>query len=61
MGTVTSVKVHAVLTATGKETIELFSTREEAEGFLAEVRGDEPDLADSLGIEAIEIGEENPN
>jgi hypothetical protein len=36
-------------------------TRKEAEAFLEEIREDEPELAEMLGVEAIDVGERNPN
>jgi hypothetical protein len=41
--------------------MEVFSTREEAEEFLEDVRHDEPEVAEMLGIEAIEFGEQDSN
>jgi hypothetical protein len=51
------VKVYAVVSFHVQIIIEVFPTRDEAEGFIEEVREDEPELAAMLGVEAIEPDE----
>jgi hypothetical protein len=53
------VKVYAILSYQVQTVIKLFSTQEEAEVFLAELRADEPELAAMLRVEVIEVGEES--
>jgi hypothetical protein len=50
------VRVYGVVSSETEETLELFVRREDAEAFVDEVRGDEPDLADLLHVEPIELG-----
>ncbi|MGH3041578.1 MAG: hypothetical protein ACRDNG_07550 [Gaiellaceae bacterium] len=41
--------------------IEVFSTEQKAEQFIEEVWDDEPELTETLGIETIDLEEENLN
>ena len=50
-----SVLVFAVVSAQMEEAIELFVRRKDAERFVAEVRGDEPELAELLSVEPVEL------
>jgi Tic22-like family protein len=50
------VFVYGVVSARTEEALELFIRREDAERFLAEVRADEPALAELLSVEPIELG-----
>jgi hypothetical protein len=49
------VLVYGVVRAQTEEAIELFIRRADAERFAGEVRDDEPDLADLLGVEPVEL------
>ena len=53
------MRVYALVSYYVQSIIEVFSIREEADEFLEEVREDEPELAEMLGIEAFELGEES--
>ena len=61
MLTIRRVPVYALVSYHVQSIIEVFSDRAAAEKFLEEVRQDEPELAEMLGVDAIELGEENPN
>jgi Tic22-like family len=50
-----AVLVYAVLSPESERAIELFVRREDAERFLDEVRGDEPELTDALRVEPVEL------
>jgi hypothetical protein len=50
------VLVFAVVSAVAPdEAVDVFIRREDAERFVQEVRGDEPDLAELLSIELVEL------
>jgi predicted Fe-Mo cluster-binding NifX family protein len=59
--TVAGVRVYAVVGSQLEEAIELFVRREDAEAMVEDVRRDEPELAETLAIEVITLGEQNPN
>jgi hypothetical protein len=50
------VLFYGVVDARTEEAVELLLTREAAEAFIADVEGDEPDVAALLRIEEIELG-----
>jgi hypothetical protein len=50
-----SVRFYGMVDETGEQTIELFARKEDAERFLADVRGDDPELADTLRLELVEL------
>jgi hypothetical protein len=50
------VLVYGVISAVTEKSVDLCMTREEAEGFIAEVETDEPELAALLRVEEIELG-----
>jgi hypothetical protein len=50
------VLVFGVISAMTEKSVDLLLTREEAEAFITEVEGDEPELAALLRVEAIELG-----
>ena len=43
------------MSAKTEQAIELFARREDAERFVEEVRDDEPELAELLSVEAVEL------
>jgi hypothetical protein len=49
------VRVYAVVSSCVQGVIEVFSTCEEAEEFIEEVRYDDPKLAAMLGVEALSV------
>jgi hypothetical protein len=49
--------VYGVVSTPTEEALELFIRREDAERFVTEVRDDEPELADLLRVERIELGD----
>ena len=49
------VLVYAVVSAETEKAVDMFVRREDAERFLEEVRGDDPELAELLRLEAIEL------
>jgi hypothetical protein len=51
----------AVVSSRTEEAVELFPTRGEAEAMVADVFEDEPELAERLRVEAVEVGEESAN
>jgi Tic22-like family len=53
--TVGRVLVHAVVSAETEKAVETFVRREDAEPFLEEVRGDDPELAELLRLEPVEL------
>jgi hypothetical protein len=59
--TVVGVRVYAVVGSRLEEAIELFVRREGAEAMVEDVRHDEPELAETLAVEVIARGEQNPN
>jgi hypothetical protein len=46
---------YGVVDGDGKSVIEFFATREEAETFITEVESDEPEMAATFRIEALEF------
>jgi hypothetical protein len=52
---------YAVLSAGCRETVEILSTREEAERFVAEAVADEPEFEGLLSVEPVEVPEPSPN
>jgi hypothetical protein len=59
--TVVGVRVYAVVGSRLEEAIELFVRREDAEAMVEDVRHDEPELAETLAVEIVALGEQNPN
>lgn len=55
------VRVYAVVSSSLESAIDLFATRDEAEAMLTDVRQDEPELAEMLRVEVINLGEESQN
>ena len=55
-GNTEGVLVFGVISAMTEKSVDLLLTREEAEAFITEVEGDEPDLAALLRVEEIELG-----
>jgi hypothetical protein len=49
------VLVYAVVSAETEKAVELFVRRKDAERFLEEVRGDDPELAELLRLEPVEL------
>jgi hypothetical protein len=49
------LRVYALVSYSVQTVIELYATAEEADRELEEVRGDDPERAGTLGIEAIEL------
>jgi Tic22-like family len=49
------VLVHAVLSSQTDKAVGLFVRREQAERFFADVRADEPELAERLRLEPVEL------
>jgi hypothetical protein len=49
------VLVYGVVSAQTEEALELFIRREDAERFLKEGRDDEPELAELLGVEPVDL------
>jgi hypothetical protein len=49
------VLVHAVVSTETEKAVETFVRREDAEPFLEEVRGDDPELAELLRLEPVEL------
>ncbi len=47
--------VYAVVSVETEKAVDTFVRREDAERFLAEVRADDPELADRLRLEPIEL------
>ena len=47
--------VYSVVSAETEAAVELFVRRDDAERFLAEVREDEPELAEALRVEPVEL------
>ena len=47
--------LYGVLDADGKSVIEFFAACEEAEAYIAEVEGDEPETASQLRVAAVEF------
>ena len=54
-GSLASVLVFAVVSAETEHAVELFVRREDAEAFLDEVRADEPETAELLRLEPVEL------
>jgi hypothetical protein len=59
--TLVGVRVYAVVGSLLEEAIELFVRKEDAEAMVEDVRHDEPELAETLTVEVITLGEQNPN
>jgi hypothetical protein len=55
------VRVYAVVGSFLEEAIELFVRKEDAEAMVEDVRHDEPELAETLTVEVITLGEQCPN
>jgi hypothetical protein len=55
-GNTEGVLVFGVISAMTEKSVDLLLTREEAEAFITEVEGDEPELAALLRVEEIELG-----
>ena len=55
--TLVRLLVYGVVSARTHEALELFIRREDAERFVAEVREDEPELAELLSVEKIQLGD----
>jgi uncharacterized protein with GYD domain len=49
------VVFYGVVDSDGESVIEFFATRGEAEAFIAEVESDEPEMAATFRIEAVEF------